>query len=488
MAEHVRTMRYTLSTACFALLWPLFSAAQAPQPPGHAGHAPAQAQPAAAEKPFGVPRLGRALEQAQGPRMRLEDLEKMALQHNPTLRQAAAEIAAAQGRRTQAGLLPNPVVGYTGEEIRGGFARGGQHGFFVEQSIVLGGKLRLGQQVFQQEVRLAEIEAEEQRLRVTNAVRLGFYQVLASQETLATLRDLLQLAGENMATSRRLLNIGQADETEVLQAEVEMQHAELAILREEARLRRLWTALAAVVGRPELPLATLDARLDENLPVLDEAQVVRKLLHESPAARLAEANVGRADAGVAFTRRQSVPDLRLRGGLQQNRERIDTTGRPAGLQGFAEIGIQLPLFNRNQGNLQAARAERDRAEQERIRVALVLRERAAVLLEDYRDARARAERYRTQILPRSGRAYQLMWQRWGQMGVSYPQLLAAQRTWFQAQTDYIAALGELWSNSIAVEGFLLTDGLEAPARPGEVDLPVREINIPTPRGSAGRED
>jgi hypothetical protein len=31
---------------------------------------------------------------------------------------------------------------------------------------------------------------------------------------------------------------------------------------------------------------------------------------------------------------------------------------------------------------------------------------------------------------------------------------------------------------VALRGFLLTDGLEAPARPGEVDLPIREINIP----------
>jgi hypothetical protein len=71
------------------------------------------------------------------------------------------------------------------------------------------------------------------------------------------------------------------------------------------------------------------------------------------------------------------------------------------------------------------------------------------------------------------------------MGASYPQLLLAQRSAIEVQTEYIQSLQELWTTSVALRGFLLTDGLEAPARPGEVDLPVREINIPTSRMSGG---
>jgi outer membrane protein TolC len=54
---------------------------------------------------------------AAEPVMRLEDLEAMALQRNPTLAQADAAIRAAQGRRKQAGLFPNPVAGYFLEEF-----------------------------------------------------------------------------------------------------------------------------------------------------------------------------------------------------------------------------------------------------------------------------------------------------------------------------------------------------------------------------------
>src|SRR2546430_4996547 len=82
------------------------------------------------------PRMGKAQEQAKGPLMTLTSLQRLAAQSNPTLRQAEAEIRAAKARQQQAGLYPNPTVGYTGDEIRGGSVGGGKQGFFVSQPIV----------------------------------------------------------------------------------------------------------------------------------------------------------------------------------------------------------------------------------------------------------------------------------------------------------------------------------------------------------------
>src|SRR5262245_53736112 len=77
-----------------------------------------------------------------GPTVTLADLEQTALKNSPSVREAEAAVEAAEGRARQAGLYPNPTAGYTGEEIRSGpVTRGGQHGFFVEQTIPLGGKL-----------------------------------------------------------------------------------------------------------------------------------------------------------------------------------------------------------------------------------------------------------------------------------------------------------------------------------------------------------
>lgn len=428
-----------------------------------------------------LPRLGRAQEQATGPRIRLAELEEMALANNPTLGMAAAEVRAARARRLQSGLYPNPMVGYTGEEIRGGRLGGGQQGFFISQKFVTGGKLGLSRKIFEQEIRLSEIETEEQRLRVLNGVRLAYYRVLASQDLLVTKKDLLRIADETVQTAQRLRNTGQADEAEVLQAEVEHQQLEMAVRMQENNLRQSWKVLAAVVGNPALPQAAVEGNLEANLPDLEEQQLVDALVRESPAARIVQAGVSRAQAILARERREPIPDIEVRAGLQHNNKQLEGTGRVVGLQGFAEVGVQIPIFNRNQGNQEAAQAAIERAEREAKRVELVLRERASAFVEQYRNARIMVEQYRNQLLPRAQRAYELMLSRYGLMTASYPQVLLAQHKLFQLHAEYIAALDGLWRQAIALQGFLLTDGLEAPARPGEMDLPVRETNLPSRR-------
>ncbi len=413
--------------------------------------------------------------------LRLEDLEQMALAGNPTLKQAEAELRVATGRKQQAGLYPNPTIGYTGEEIRGGFARGGQQGFFVEQTLVLGGKLGKARQVFEQERVQAEAEAEEQRFRVLNAVRRLYYQALAAQEMVALDQELAKLAAEAVTTTRQLHNVGQADLPDVLQAEIEQQQAELAVIVEQNTQERIWRALAATVGNPGLKPMPLAGSLEAELPALDADQWLQALISDSPAVKIARAGVARAEAMTARASAQPIPDLKVRAGLQQNRELMETTGRAVGLQWFAEVGVEIPIFNRNQGEVAAARAERERSLEEVRRVELVLRERSASLWSMYKSSRALAERYRDQMLPRAQKAHQLYLAKYRIVAASYPQVLIAQRTRFQLQREYIDALTGVWTNAIALRGFLLTDGLEAPAKSGEMDLPVREINVPRGR-------
>src|ERR1700739_4888414 len=128
------------------------------------------------------PRLGNSQRVAAGPVYQLDDLKKMATEHNPTLDQAQRAVETARGRQWQSGLYPNPTVGYEGEEIRGGAYGGGEQGFFVEQPIILGGKLGLNRKVGAGEVKQRQAEAEAQRLRVENDVRVDYSHVLAAKE------------------------------------------------------------------------------------------------------------------------------------------------------------------------------------------------------------------------------------------------------------------------------------------------------------------
>jgi cobalt-zinc-cadmium efflux system outer membrane protein len=410
----------------------------------------------------------------------LEELQQMALQNNPTFRQSAANIQAAEGRKKQSGLYPNPTVGYQGEQIRGGSFHGGEQGVFVQQDIVLGGKLGLNRKIFDQELRQAETEAEEQKVRVVTNLRMSYIQALAAQQTLELRQNLSKLADDAVETSHQLANVGQADAPDTLESEVEAQQAQLAVTMAEQNQQRVWKALAAVVGNPRLPLTKLEGKL-EDTPAVNADELVEKIVNESPAVRIAELGVKRAEAALARAKREAIPDLQLRGGMQQNGELL-SDGSPVGLQGFADVGVRIPIFNRNQGNIATAKADTERAKREVERVKLVLRERAASVVQNYTFSQIAVERYKNQMIPRAQKAYEMYTKKYQEMAAAYPQVLISQRTLMQLEVSYITALENFATSSLSLRSYLLTDGLEAPSQPGAIDQPVREVNIPFQMG------
>ena len=400
--------------------------------------------------------------QSQPAAMRLEQFEQFALAGNPTLQQAGALVRESAGRARQAGLYPNPSVGYQGDQIRGGAFGGGEQGAFLQQTFVLGGKLGLRRDVYEQRRRADEIGVSEQRHRVLADVGQSFYSAFAAQEIVHLRERLLALARDAVTTAHQLANVGQADAPDILQAEVEAEQAQVDYATAQQTYTKMFRRLAAVAGKADLPVAPLAGDFEHPSSV-DADRIVNQIVENSPSVKRAQQDVMRAQAEIKSARREVVPDLEIRGGVQQNFEQLpEFSGRPTGAQGFASAGVDLPIFNRNQGNVAAAKAGLERAEAEVNRVRLSLRHDAEPLLRDYLSYQMQASRYKNEMIPRATRAYDLYLAKYRQMGAAYPQVLVSQRTLFQLQVGYIHALESVWANAIALENFALSSGLGAP--------------------------
>jgi outer membrane protein, heavy metal efflux system len=393
----------------------------------------------------------------------LDQLEQLALQNNPTGAAAAASVEAARGRTRQAGALPNPVIGYSGEEIKtGDLDRRGEHGFFVEQTIPLGGKLRLSQNVFQKTIDQAEAVRDLQRLRILSSVRQAYYSVLLTERRIEVQERLAALASEAVGTTAQLFNVGAADRPDYLEIEIESRRLQLQLNRSRNERFALRAQLAALTGTRDVADRPLAGSIDAAIPNLERDQVLRTLLEQSPELRAARADLERTRAVTARARRETFPDLFLRGGSNYNRERGEDTGRPVGWEGQLEAGVSVPLFNRNAGGIAAARADETRAQAEVTRLELALQSRAASRFAEYLTALRDAEAYRSEILPRAEEAYRLYLTRYREMAAAYPQVLVAQRTFFEMSTEYLRSLNEAWRAALQLQGFLAGDGLEAP--------------------------
>jgi cobalt-zinc-cadmium efflux system outer membrane protein len=402
------------------------------------------------------------------PTLRLEDLERMALQNNPTIGQAEAAVRAAEGRRVQAGLMPNPIIGYLGEELSArAFDQKSEHYVFAEQEVPLGGKLKKSRDVFARERAQAQAEAAAQKQRVLNAVRTLYYEALGAQRLVEVRAELAKLAGEAVDVTGELFNTGAADRPDALAIQVEARRAGLDLIMAENERDQIWLQIGAVVGDPFLKPARLAGDLEQGLPALEQERLLAALLSVSPEVKRAQAGIERARASLARAKAEPTPNLFLRGGMGYSAELLETfppqpPGRKSGPEAFAEVGLRIPLFNRNQGAIAEASAELDFAEREARRVELMLRARTASAFRAYQNALSVATEYREQIVPRARQAYELYLASFRQMAAAYPQALIAQRTFFQTQAEYVRALVDVWRNAIQLQGFMLAGALDAP--------------------------
>jgi cobalt-zinc-cadmium efflux system outer membrane protein len=404
---------------------------------------------------------------------RLDDLERVALQNNPTVGQADALIRAVQGRRLQAGYYPNPLIGVSADDIKAKEPSRSKYFFWVQQTIITGDKRKVLLDAVRQEQRHAEGEGEIQRQRVLNAVRVAFYETLGLTRMVELRRDLARIAREAVGISEDLFNIGQADRPDVLEVEIEAARAELDVNRAEDDLARAWQALAAMVGDPGLPRRPLVGDLEAELPRVDIEAIRTQLLRESPELKIAQARVERGRAAVARARADRIPNFFVRGGLGYNFEQLNGNGNGSGggnvgVEAFFELGIPLPIFDRNQGNIKSAEAALTIVEKEMRRVELDLTTRLAEAQRNYQDAYRTAETYPREVILRAQRAYQLFLERFRQMAASYPQVLIARRTLAQTRVEYIRSLIDVWQSAAILQGQLVMGGLEAPKDiPGE---------------------
>ena len=388
------------------------------------------------------------------PALRLEDLEQIALERNPTLVQARMMVRAAQGGYLQAGLYPNPAIGYAGGDM-GLEGTAGQQGAVFGQEVVTSGKLRLGSAVAGHEVQQARHGLEAQRRRVINDVRAGYYEVLLAQKMIDVHQELLRISREIAEAMEKALTLQEVSRADALQVRIEAERARVGLEQVENNHRIAWYRLATVLGQPDMPPAALAGSVDVDLPTPSRGEALGRLLAQSPELARARAGVERARCEVALQCAERVPNVEF-----EMWAKHDATTDEGLLD--VGVGLPLPLFNRNQGNIVTAQAELIAAQREVERVELDLRNRFAVAFGEFVNARRQVDSYANTILPNGEESLRLirLGLREGEFG--YLTLLTAQRTYFNDNLEYLDSLQEFWARAVDLDGMLLSGGLERP--------------------------
>ncbi|MFO0802659.1 MAG: TolC family protein [Gemmataceae bacterium] len=388
-------------------------------------------------------------------------MERLALASNPTLVQAGANIEDARGRAVQSGLYPNPTVGYNGEQmgLRGDAGPGEQQGAFIDQTIVTAGKLRLNRDKFGQEITQMEWEAASQRYRVVNGVRVRYYRLLAMRQQIAVREEFVRIAEDIVTTVEELVNVGQANKPDLLQARIEARQARVGLQNARTLEQSARQQLAAYIGVPQFPDGKLAGDLERGDPLPDYQTSLAHLISATPELQIARIEVARNAIALKREQVEPVPNVQLRASTGYNFESNTVTTT-------ANVGLRLPVFDRNQGNIRSATAQLARAEADVGRVELSLQRRLARSYARYQTARASVETYKAGNLPDAREAFTLYKESFEKRRAAYPQMLIAQRNYFQIASEYVEALEQLRRSEVEIQGLLLVDGTDPPQGPG----------------------
>jgi cobalt-zinc-cadmium efflux system outer membrane protein len=365
---------------------------------------------------------------------RLADFEQTALENHPQLASAWNAVQVAEGKAWQARLYPNPEIGAGAPQLGGDES---QYQYFVSQDILTGKKKRLDQAAACQEVEQARLAMTRARFEVLTAVRRRFYEALAAQNRVAVLGDLLQLSTKSQEIGRAVFKGGEGTKTDVLLLEIEFHRAEVALVNAQTSLESLKRQLAAAAGTPGLPIGTLygDLSAESFRLEFDQAQEEASFLNAQTGIAQAEAERARILLRRAIV--EPYPTFNVMGGYMRQLEGVRDMG-------MFQVTMSVPLWDRNQGGIQAAEAGIGKAEAEVRRVQVELAGRAAEALGRYRTALALIERYQRDILPRSRESIELTQRLYEQGQIDFLRLLQAQKTLNDVNLGYIDAQAARW--------------------------------------------
>lgn len=358
-----------------------------------------------------------------------------ALLHNPELQAFSYDVRAAEAGILQASRFPNPELELEVAE----YNRDGA-GFDSAESVValgqrfeLGGKRRWRTRMAEVEGELAGWDYESKRLDVFTQTAQCFMAVLAAQRRFELAQRAVALAEQTSRAANARVNAGKKPPLQTAKSAAEEEMTRIQAQEAEGAVEVARRRLAALWGEERTTFGTLEGDLDPVPPGIPPLNSLRRHLATNPDLARWDAALRLQQATLSAERAARIPDLEARIGFQRYQE--DGTDALA----FG-VGLPLPLFDRNQGNIAAARLRLAKVTDTRRATELKLAAELAATHAGLTAAHGRVTALRSKVVPAMRQAYEAAHEGYTRGKFSFLDMLDAQRGLFQAEGALTDAL------------------------------------------------
>lgn len=321
-----------------------------------------------------------------------EQAVRHAVTHSPSLRAERAELRALQAEIVQAGLPPNPEIALEIENFGGSGVTRGFDGAEItsglSQKIETAGKRPKRARVasLKAEAALAEITATKREVAI--AADRAFTTLLETRSIREFGELNLARAEENLSTLNTLLEVGKGNSIDVNRAKIAVSEAREQLSEARSAEEKAASHLSLTWGGGSSDVNAHGELIppSSKSPTSGEAVIARH-----PSMHAASLRIALAEATYELENALGISDVEFGVGVREMRDGDETAA-------VAELSIPLPLFNRNQGNIQAAAERVKRAREESRTTESDLRARLEQLDAELRAARARVAEFDTRTL------------------------------------------------------------------------------------------
>jgi cobalt-zinc-cadmium efflux system outer membrane protein len=288
----------------------------------------------------------------------LDDLLQLLRERSPRLGAERAQIEVAAADLIAAGVLPNPSVSYGSMNTVGGKKNTLFEGELQQQGtiaipLLLAGQRPARREAAQRGVDAAQAHVQARYAELAHQAWQFFVQLLTGQEKVRTLeearRSLEQI--KNIVSGRA--QAGTASQYDVLRMTVEAVALDTRLAEARTEITNSTGELDALLGLPGWhPRAV--GKLGPLGVTLDIETLWSKAVQSNPSLEAARRDELAADAAIERARRERWPVPTVSWGPS-------FTTDPYGLASSVGISIAVPLFDRGQGPIARAVAEKHSA-------------------------------------------------------------------------------------------------------------------------------
>ncbi len=299
---------------------------------------------------------------------------------NPSLRAQCAHRTEAEAQLIKAGILPNPQFTANYDIVTGGTTAGtiNAYGFGASWDFTSLISHDTKVDAARQTLAAANLDVAWQEWQTAEAAKTAVYDLLSLGAQLLVAKDVDQRLQENLRLIQQAVDQHMKTAIDLAAAEAAARDARAVVLQANRDIEHQRLMLNHALGMP--PEVKVHIRAGVDLPSRFDPPTMDELLAGLESRRLDLLGLKRGYDSQELTLRAAVLDQFPRINLGFNRASDTTNVHTIG----PAVTIDVPIFDRNQGNIAAEKATRQRLFDEYIGRVFDARADIATALEDIR--------------------------------------------------------------------------------------------------------